>query len=177
MIEFVGDRNDVYRFEHAFFSWGEGRPAPPDIPGCYMLLDPNRSPADGIGTHTVLYVGKTTRSVRERMVEHVDERWRFKAVGRWIRRPYREAQFEVLFVSNGDGCQARFSEQECREFPNSLIKLEQRLKYLFVPLAPCEEHRKAINAGRAAGKTNQVRLDVAAGRLAWARQAAAPEAA
>jgi hypothetical protein len=178
MIEFVDDRHDFYRFEHAFFSWSESCPAPPDIPGCYMLLDPNRSGSDGIGKQTVLYVGQTkTLGLRERMVWHAGDNLRFAEIGRWIRKPYRKAQYEVLYVPYGEGCQAHFSEEEFREFPDPLVRLEQRLKYLFVPLARCEEHVKAINGGRAAGKTNQVELNVGGGRLAWVRPAVAPVAA
>ena len=70
-----------------------------------------------------------------------------------------------------DAAGVRFSTWEQIRYSDLLIRLEQRLKFLFVPAAPCEEHKWVVERGRKAGMTNRVLLDKEKGRMDWVERA------
>lgn len=164
MISFTDRNRETYFFSEYPFMWGDGHASPPHVPGCYMIVDRNREDRDGAGTHTVLYVGQS-KDVCNRMVDHCRYHARFDEIGRW--RGGRMYDYLVLHARE-EQTDAHFRDWEYDRFPNPLERLEQRLKFLFVPATRCFEHAGAAAAGFRFGNTNQVVLDHRAEELRWA---------
>ncbi len=161
LIEF-DDNLNRYRFRIASFSADQPYALPPRAAGCYLLLDPNVVASHGPGSHTVLYVGQTP-DLRWRMVNYAKHSRRFRKIKRWV----APAPYLVLFAFECDATDIRFAPWECERLPDLLRRLEQRLKFLFVPAAPCREHLWAVKRGRDFGMTNQVLIDEENQRLEW----------
>lgn len=166
MINFVDSRGNQYVFHHAWFVAGVGRLLPPAERGCYLILNSNKNDESEVhGTHTVLYAG-CAKNFTVRIERHALFPKRFEELGLWGCRD----NFEFLYMLEADFAGVRFSDDEIREFSSKLFRMEQRLKYLFVPKARCNEHKRALLGGLNDGKTNQVNLDLVAGHLEWAKR-------